>query len=116
MLAWIVIDMKVPVVYTKDFRETAEFMITIAKREQEENTKEFGIRGERKPLSDTELQEYITSGLPGVGPSLAKSLLDKFKSIENIVNASEDELKDVEKIGSKKAQEIKRILKREYKS
>ena len=116
MLAWIVIDMKVPVVYTKDFRETAEFMITIAKREQEENTKEFGIRGERKPLSDTELQEYITSGLPGVGPSLAKSLLDKFKSIENIVNASEDELKDVEKIGSKKALEIKRILKKEYKS
>jgi ERCC4-related helicase len=116
MLAWIVIDLKVPVVYTKDFRETAEMMITIAKREQEENSKDFGIRGERKPLSDTELQEYIMSGLPGVGPSLAKSLLSKFKTIEKIVNASEDELKEVDKIGSKKALEIQRILKKEYKS
>ena len=116
MLAWIVVDMKVPVVYTKDFRETSEFLMTIAKREQEENTKDFGIRGERKPLSDTELQEYIMSGLPGVGPSLAKSLLKKFKTVENIVNASEDELKNVDKIGSKKASEIKRILKKEYKS
>jgi Fanconi anemia group M protein len=91
-------------------------MITIAKREQEENSKDFGIRGERKPLSDTELQEYIMSGLPGVGPSLAKSLLSKFKTIEKIVNASEDELKEVDKIGSKKALEIQRILKKEYKS
>ncbi|MDP3918366.1 MAG: ERCC4 domain-containing protein, partial [Nanoarchaeota archaeon] len=99
MLAWIAVDMKVPIVYTKDFRDSSEFIMTLARREQEDNDKEFGLRGERKPLSTKELQEYIVSGLPGVGPSLAKSLLKEFGTVSSIVNASEDELKEVEKIG-----------------
>ena len=115
MLAWIAIDMKIPILYTKDFRDTAELLIVIAKREQQENEKDFGIRGERKPLSTKELQEYIISGLPGVGPSLAKNLLDTFTTVRKIMNTSEEELKDVEKIGKKKAAEIQRILDEEYK-
>ncbi|MSR86495.1 DEAD/DEAH box helicase, partial [Candidatus Woesearchaeota archaeon] len=63
MLAWIAIDMKVPILYTKDFRDTAELLITIARREQEERDGDFSIRGERKPLTTKELQEFIVAGL-----------------------------------------------------
>lgn len=115
MLAWIAIDMKVPILSTKDAQDTAELLITLARREQEENDKDFSIRGERKPLSTKELQEYVVSGLPGVGPQLAKNLLREFRSVKGVCTASEEELQDVENIGKKKATEIRRILDEEYK-
>ncbi|MDP3728117.1 MAG: DEAD/DEAH box helicase [bacterium] len=115
MLAWIAIDMKVPIIYTKDFRDTAELLIILARREQEERDGDFSIRGEKKPLSTKELQEFIIAGLPGVGTHLAQNLLKEFGSVHNIINASEEELKDVENIGKKKATEIRRIIDEEYK-
>ena len=68
-----------------------------------------------KRVQDTTwLQEYIVSALPGIGAVLAKPLLKHFKSIKSIVNASVDDLKEVEKIGKIKAEEIRRILDTEY--
>jgi Fanconi anemia group M protein len=114
MLAWIAIDMKIPIIYTKDYRETAEMIITIAKREQGERGREFSIRGEKKPLSDRELKEFIVAGLPGVGTQLAKNLLEEFKNVKGVVNASSEELQNVEKIGKKKAEDIRKILDEKY--
>ncbi len=114
MLAWITIDMKIPIVHTKDYRDTAELLITIAKREQGEKGNDFSIRGEKKPLSEKELKEFIIAGLPGVGTQLAKNLLEEFKNVKNIVNASNEDLQKVEKIGKKKAEEIRKILDEKY--
>jgi ERCC4-related helicase len=114
MLSWIAVDLKIPVIYTKNTEDTAEFLITIAKREQNEIRKEFGVRGEKKPLTSKELQEFIVAGLPGVGPNLAKNLLKKFNTVANIINASVDQLKTIEKIGDKKARKIKEILNKKY--
>jgi Fanconi anemia group M protein len=52
--------------------------------------------------------------LPNVGPSLAKELLKKFKTVKKIVNAKEEKLKKVEKIGEKKAKNIRNILDSDY--
>ena len=60
------------------------------------------------------MQEYIVSSLPGVGPTLARPLLKEFKSIKNIVNASEEELRKIELIGEKKAKQIYDSLNKEY--
>ena len=62
-----------------------------------------------------EQQEYIISALPGVGPALAKPLLKRFGSVKSVVTASEEELKEVEKIGEKKAKDIQSVLNEEYK-
>jgi Fanconi anemia group M protein len=92
--------------------ESAHLLIAIAKREQ--------IGGQdfqhhtAKPLSDDDLQEFVVAAFPGIGTQLAKPLLAEFKSIKNIVNASEDELKKVALIGEKKAKRIKEISEREY--
>jgi Fanconi anemia group M protein len=83
---------------------------TIASREQIDNKKEFGIRLEKKPLTTKKQQEFIIESLPGVGPSLAKGLLKKFKTIKKIMNSSEKELKEIEKLGQKKAKNIQEIL------
>ena len=61
-----------------------------------------------------EQQEYLISALPGIGATLAKPLLTKFKTIKNIINAPEDELKKVELIGKKKAKKIKDVVDKEY--
>ena len=67
-----------------------------------------------KPSSLKQQQEYIISGLPGVGAYLAKPLLKKFKSVKNIINAPEEKLKEVDLIGDKKAKKIREVADSEY--
>lgn len=114
MLATITISYGIPVIQTKTFRETASLLALIAKREQEAETHAYSAHGSKKPLSLPELQEYIVSALPGVGPLLVKPLLEKFGNIKNLVNATEEDLVNVEKIGEKKAREIQRVLTERY--
>ena len=68
-----------------------------------------------KPLTLKEMQEYIISALPGVESAIAKSLLKQFKTVKNVVNSSEENLKKAELVGDKKAAEIKRVVESEYK-
>jgi Fanconi anemia group M protein len=113
MLAMIITDYGIPVLRTRDYRDTAAILMAIAKREQKEKT-DFALRGEKKPLTAKELQEYIVASLPGVESVIAKSLLKEFGTIRNIVNASEDELKKVQLVGKKKAADIREILDKNY--
>lgn len=115
MLATIAISYGIPVIQTKDYRDTSALLVAIARREQEKNLdREFSMHSSRKPLSLKEQQEYIVSALPNVGPCLAKDLLKSFKSIKNIANASEEDLKKVDKVGDKIAKGIKDVFEREY--
>ena len=114
MLAAITVDFGVPVLYTKNVKDTALMLKTIAKREQEEIGVDFNVHPEKKNLSIKEQQEYIVSSLPGVGTALARPLLKYFKSVKNVVNAEQKQLEEVEKIGKKKAEKIRDILDREY--
>lgn len=109
MLAAIAIDFQIPILHTKNFRDTAALLEVIAKR-LEKPPRTLSLLAKRKPITTKEQQEYIIEALPTVGPTLAKSLLKKFKSIRKIANASEKQLQEVEKIGKKKAQEIKKVL------
>ncbi len=113
MLGAICIDYGVPILQTKNVEETALLLATLAKREQDDNKKEFTLHSS-KPLTLKEQQEYLISALPGVGPVLSKPLLRHFKSVKNIINASEDKLREVELIGEKKAARIKDIVEKQY--
>jgi len=114
MLATIALSYNMPIIYTKDPKDTAALLLTMAKREQDIGKKDFSIRQERKPLTLKEQQEYMVESLPGVGPLLAKSLLKKFKSVKKIINAKEEKLKKVEKIGKTKAKEIRKVIEERY--
>lgn len=114
MFATITVSYGIPVLQTKTSKETAALMAVIAKREQDPEFGEFNPHGSRKPMSIKEQQEYIVSSLPGIGPTLAKPLLKKFGTIREFMNANVSELKDVDKIGEKKANEIQRVLTEKY--
>ena len=114
MLSTIAISYGIPILQTKSQEETAKLIKSIAKREQTDIEKEFGIRMERKPLTTKEQQEFIIESLPGIGPSLAKSLLNKFGSVKKIINADQESLIDIDQLGKKKAEEIVKIIKEGY--
>ncbi len=115
MLSTIAVSYGIPLLQTRNFKETAQLIAIIAKREQEETTNYFNPHGEKKPLTLKEQQEYIISAFPNIGTTLAKPLLQKFRTIRGFCNASEQELKEVDLIGPKKAKTIKEILETEYK-
>ncbi len=104
------IDFGIPIVYTKNVKESAEFLAAIAKREQLDKEREIALREGKRIMSLAEMQQYIVESLPGVGPGLAKNLLEYFESVENIFNASETELQKVEGVGEKRAKEIRSII------
>ena len=113
MISSIVLDLQVPIIETKSINDTIAFIETIISR-LEKPRKNISLLKKRKPLTLKEQQEYLVESLPGVGPSLSKALLKKFGSVKEIVNASIDQLKEVEKIGQKKADEIKKLVDSPY--
>ena len=114
MLATIAISYGIPIIQTKTSNETSSLMYNIAKREQEKTSSVFDMHGSKKPLTLKEQQEYIVSSFPGIGATLAKPLLKKFKTIRTLVNANKESLEKIDKIGPKKAEEIQKVLDREY--
>ena len=114
MLATIVTAFKIPIIRTKDSQDTAELVKTIALKEQTTTEKEISIRTDKIPMTTKEQQEFIMESFPGVGPSLAKALLRKFKTIKKIVNSKKEDLEKIDKIGTKKSKDIQDILDEKY--
>ena len=113
MLATIAISFKIPIIQTKNSYETINLIKTII-AELQGPKKPFSLVG-KKPLTTKKQQEFVISSLPLIGPTTAKALLKRFKTVKNIVNAQEDQLQTVENLGPKKAREIKKVLEEEYK-
>ncbi|MEM2917880.1 MAG: DEAD/DEAH box helicase [Candidatus Altiarchaeota archaeon] len=103
------------ILYSKDEEDTANFLLLIAKREQFPEIKPIPLHGEKKPLSLEEQQLYVVESLPNISAVLARRLLEKFGSVENVINASEEELMKVDGIGKVKAENIRKVIKSPYK-
>ncbi len=110
MFAAISVDYQIPIVFTKNIRDTASFIELLEKRNPQENS----LLKKKKPKEIKYYQQLIIETLPGVGPKLAKNLLKEFKSVRNIFNASPSELQKVAKIGKKKAKVIFELLNKEF--
>jgi Fanconi anemia group M protein len=113
IIATIAIDFQIPIISTKNYRDTVKYLALIANR-LEKIRRPLTIIPKRKPMTNREKQQYLIESLPGVGPTIAKSLLKNFKNIKEIINASEEELQKVEKIGKKKSKELKDLFERSF--
>src|SRR3989338_857308 len=112
MIACIVLDFGIPILYTKNPKETASLFAIMARREQEKGS-DVSLH-ERKPHTIEELQEYFVGSLPNVGYKTAKVLLLRFGSVRGLVNASKEELMTVEGIGEKMAGRLVELFGKEY--
>jgi Fanconi anemia group M protein len=112
-LAAIAVDLGVAIFFTKDELETAQMILTLARREE-------GDRGERKVhpyksyRSMKEQQEYIIAAFPSVGLRNARLLLSHFGSVKAVLDADEEALKAVKGIGKKTARQILAISRQPY--
>ncbi|AIU70716.1 DEAD/DEAH box helicase [Thermococcus eurythermalis] len=113
-IASVTIDWGVPILFSSGKEETAQFIYLLAKREQEERKKEVKLRSEKKALTLAERQRLIVEGLPNVSATLARRLLKHFGNVERVFTATEEELKEVEGIGEKKAREIRKVITAPY--
>lgn len=96
----------IPVLRAMDPKETARLMIFAAR--QTNRAIEGGLhRAGYRPKGKRRRQLYILQGLPGVGPKRASSLLERFGSILEIVNADVEDLSSVSGIGPDTARNIK---------
>jgi len=112
MLGAITIGYGVPVLYTKNPRDTAGLLVVLAKREQDKS-RDYSFH-ERKPLTLKEQQEFVVSALPGVGIGTAKLFLEKFGSVRRLVNASKEELVSIEGIGEKTTSRLLELFELRY--
>ncbi|MBI2141697.1 hypothetical protein HYU16_04725 [Candidatus Woesearchaeota archaeon] len=113
MLAAIAVSYGIPIIHSKNPKDTAGLLVAIAKREKDSDAPQPSLHPQ-KPVTLSQQQEYVIASLPGIETKLAKSLLQKFGSVTEIMNASEEQLQKVELIGPKKAAEIRKVIEAEY--
>jgi len=103
----ILLKYHIPIIFTKNYEDTAKFISVLSKKK----AKEIALKAKKRILNKKEQLQFIIEGFPGIGPKTAQKLLTKFKTIQNIINASEQELKET--IG-KKAEVIKNLIETKY--
>jgi len=104
---------RVPVLTTADKDQTA-LLLSILWKRQEKGAADYGLRHKPKAMTVEQRQRFLVEGLPSVGETLARNLLERFGSVRAVFNASEDELRRVSKIGGIKAAEIVRLASAPY--
>ena len=102
----VLLKYKVPIIFTKNYEDTAKFILILSKKKE----KEMSLNVTKKNLNKKERKQFILEGFSGIGPKTSKKLLKKFKTIKNIFNSSQEELKDT--IGKKS--EVFKIIDEKY--
>ncbi len=90
-----ILNYKVPIIFTKDAEDTANFMAVLLKQDPKENS----LNAKKKSLNKKEQMQFIIEGFPGIGPKTAKKLLNNFGSIKKIITTPKEKLKEI--IGKK---------------
>jgi len=100
----VALEYQVPIIFTFDEKDTAKYLEVLAKKKDKPSS---SIRASKIHLTKSEQQFFILEGFPNIGLTKAKALLDKFKTLENIFKASEEELSEI--LGSR-AKDFKDLL------
>jgi len=110
----IISDFGCSLFFTRSPGATAEMVFALACHEQLARSQSLSVYAKRKSLTLASQQRAIIEALPNVGPTLARALLEYFDTVENVITAPESELKEVGKIGEKKAKELRKAVSSRY--
>ena len=92
----IVLKYNVPIIFTKNYLDTVRYIALIAKKK---TNSELSLNVKKKALNKKEQLRFIVESFPGIGPKNADKLMKHFRTLKNLINSSEEELKEV--IGKK---------------
>ncbi|WP_336342760.1 DEAD/DEAH box helicase [Halalkalicoccus ordinarius] len=113
-LSSLAIDFGASVLRTEDEADTAELLAVIAGREQRTADREVQVHGRKSSKTLAEQQEYVVGAIADIGPVTARSLLEHFGSVEDVLTANEDELLDVAGVGEVTAGRIREVVASAY--
>jgi Fanconi anemia group M protein len=113
-LASLAVDFDASVLRTTDEGDTADLLSVIAEREQGTADREVSVHGEKGSRTMAEQQEYVVSAIADVGPVTARSLLSEFGTVEAVMTAREDDLKEAEGVGDVTAARFREVVGSEY--
>lgn len=113
MITAIALDFRVPILYTKNARDTAGLLAVMARREQDRG-RDFSYP-ERKPQLLHEQQEFFIASIPGIGFAHARQLLSHYGSIKKLITTTKEELMSIEGVGEKTAERLLNMFNEEYK-
>ncbi|HYG85594.1 MAG TPA: ERCC4 domain-containing protein [Azospirillum sp.] len=100
------------VLRTRTLQETAALLLSMAKRLQD-GRRDLPLRPS-KPADPRVLAEYIVAGLPGIGRSKARLLLERFGSVRGVLMADAGEIAAIRGFGRKTAHTIQAALDAKY--
>jgi len=95
----------IPVIMTRDYIDTSKYLIILSKQKLKKHQR-ITLHS-RIPKTIEEQKQYILEAFPNIGPKTSEKLLKKFKTIKNILNADEKELKEILK---RKTTDFKKII------
>ena len=103
----ILLKYRVPIIFTKNYEDTARFISVLSKK----RASEIPLNAKKRSFNKKEQMQYILEGFPGIGPKTARKLLKEFKTIKGTINSDFDNLT---KILGKRAETVKKIIEQEY--
>gem|GEM_PF-236013 len=106
LLLSISLEHRIPVIFSKNAKDTALLLSLIAKKKKTE----FSFRAKLQ-MTDNQRLQFILEGFPNIGPVAAKKLLEKYKKIRNIINAPAEE---ISQLLGKKAEKFLELREKEY--
>lgn len=109
MFVTIAIDFQIPIVRTLNPRDTVMVLKNISER-LTRSKKPLSVYNRKTPLSLEDQKLYVLESLPGVGPTLSKSLLEEFGSVGKVFKVGVEDLQKIDKMGPKKAGKIREVL------
>ncbi len=99
----------VPVILSECKEDTRNIMLMIG-RQHDRHVDVVPLRMGYRPSRLKSRQLFILQGLPNIGPTLAKRLMERFRSVHKVMNASVEELSQVDGIGPVSAEQIREVL------
>lgn len=104
-LSWLAVLSGIPVLHVPNSVRSAMLIHRIGLHVEHGLGYEVPLRA-NKPQDASLSAQFLIEGLPGVGPVVARRLLEHFHTPSAVFNATKDELKHVHGVGPKMAERI----------
>lgn len=95
MILSIITNFKIPIIYTKNEKDTSKFLIALARKYEKSGYSEFSIRQSKTPKTIQEKKQFVLEGFPEIGPNTSKKMMNKFKTLKKIFDSLPEELKEI---------------------
>jgi Fanconi anemia group M protein len=113
-VASLAVDFDMSVLHTADEGATADMLAVLARREQTTRDRAVSAHGEKGAKTLDEQQEYVVSSVAEVGPVTARALLADLGSVEAVMTADEERLREVDGVGEVTASRLREVVGSDY--